>query len=112
MSLVHRREQHVNSLLAYFEGQEEWFGKREIQVLSALKKLGRASDREIMLHLNYSDMNAVRPRLTELIEEGLIYQVGDQQDPMTGKTVRILQLVRDPRLPQREFEFIIQEKSA
>lgn len=111
MSSKNRREMHVNSLIAYFAGQETYFSDRELKVLGAVSRLKRASDREVMLSLGFSDMNSVRPRITELVKEGLLVEVGDQEDPVTHKTVRVLSLPKDPRKPQREFEFTLQQVS-
>jgi predicted MarR family transcription regulator len=111
MSAHLRHEQHVNSLLAYYSGDGDKFSNREIKVLDAIRKLGRASDREVMLALGFQDTNAVRPRITELRDEGLIEEVGKQKDPVTGMTVRVLALARDPRKAQRQFEFAIEGAS-
>ena len=100
---------HVNSLVSYWEGEETYFSKREMNVLRAVHSLGRASDREVMLALCFSDMNSVRPRITELLKEGLIEEVGDQEDPITKKRVRVLSIARDPRKAQRQFDFAIEE---
>ena len=109
MSAENRREQHVNSINAYDEGKEEWFSKREKLILAALSGLKRgASDRELMIRLGFTDMNSVRPRITEMVKEGLLEEVSNQEDPITKKVVRVVALARDPRLPQREFDFTLE----
>lgn len=108
MSSKVRSQIHLNSLLAYFEGKESFFSRRELAVLKAVERLGRASDREVMIALGFSDMNAVRPRITELIDEGMIEEIADQEDPVTRKTVRVLSIARDPRKAQKEFEFALE----
>lgn len=107
MSSTFRRNTHVNSTLAYWSGREDFFSKRELLVLKAVERLKRASDREIMLFLGFVDPNAVRPRLTELVAEGLLVEVGNQDDPVTGKRVRVLKLADDPTKAQRLFGFEI-----
>ena len=111
MSPETRHNTHVNSLLVYFEGKEEFFGKRELQVLGVIRRLGRASDREVMLALGYTDMNSVRPRINTLRDEGLLVEVADQEDPVTHKQVRVLSLGRDPRKPQAAFNFFVEQSA-
>ena len=105
MSPKQRRSMDVNSLLAYHEGKADLFEKREIKILSALRCAKDLTDREIMLALGFSDMNAVRPRITDLIEDGVVEKTGDKLDPVTGKRVRTVALCADPRKPQAEFAF-------
>lgn len=101
------RRTHINSLCAYFAGESGLFSKRELLILDLLRE-GRnragLTDREVMLALGFSDMNAVRPRLTELVAEGLVNEIGSKDDPVTGKCVRIVALRLDPRRAQAEFD--------
>lgn len=106
MSAHERHELHVNSLLAWLEGKADLFGKRETAVLKTIERLGRASDREIMLALGFTDMNSVRPRISELVDDKVLVEVGDQEDPITRKSVRVVALAADPRKAQRTFDFI------
>ena len=76
---------HDNSLRAYYEGKLELFPRRSANVLRALSLLGMATDREVCGHLGFSDMNTVRPRITELVKAGVLEQVGDQIDPVTER---------------------------
>lgn len=96
---------HVNSLLAYWQGKGELFSERENDILRAVGKMKRATDREVMLALGFADPNKVRPRITEMLSEGLLEEIGNIEDPISGKTVRVLGIKRDPRKAQREFEF-------
>jgi hypothetical protein len=86
---------HVNSLAAYWEGKEELFSKRELAVLGAVRRAfrARATDRQVMTSLGFADMNSVRPRITELVKDGLLAEVDSEIDPITGKTVRVVALV-------------------
>lgn len=106
MSAHERHALHLNSLLCWLEGKEELFGKRESAVLKTVERLGRASDREVMLALGFVDPNATRPRISEAIKEGILVEVGTQEDPITRKQVRVVALAPDPRKAQRMFEFI------
>lgn len=86
---------HENSLIAYWEGKEELFSKRELAILSAIRKAyhARATDRQVMTVLGFTDPNAVRPRITELVKDGLLSEVGSEVDPITQKTVRVVAIV-------------------
>jgi hypothetical protein len=81
---------HVNSLAAYQAGDERMFSVRELSVLGAVGRLRVASDREVMVALGFSDMNAVRPRITELVDDGVLEEVCSKEDPVTRKTVRVV----------------------
>lgn len=61
---------HENSLLTFYETEQER-AKRAAAVYEAFVRMGRpVSDREVMDALGYRDMNAVRPRITEMIDAG------------------------------------------
>lgn len=79
---------HVNSLAAYESGRRELFSARELAILDALRKLRCATDRGVMLALGFTDMNSVRPRITELIKDGVLFEDGSVDDHVTGKRVR------------------------
>ncbi len=80
-------EIHANSLAA-FDGVE--LGKREALVLSCYLLAGVAiTDRDAMQRIGFSDMNAVRPRVTSLIGRKLLQEVGSVTDETTGKRVRL-----------------------
>jgi hypothetical protein len=49
-------------------------------------------DREVMLFLHFTDMNSVRPRISELIKSGHLEECGSIIDDVTGKRVRLVRL--------------------
>ena len=59
---------------------------RQAKILEALGDKEMTS-REIATLLGYTDMNAVRPRITELVAMGKIVVCGAVNDPVTGRTV-------------------------
>ena len=59
----------------------------------AVRGLGQATDREVMGVLGFGDMNAVRPRLTELVHEGWLEECGKAVDAVTERHVRVLRVV-------------------
>lgn len=46
------------------------------------------TDREIAAKMGYPDMNCVRPRITELVQLGLVMEHDNVKCAVTGKTVR------------------------
>jgi hypothetical protein len=80
---------HPNSVAAYWQGRLDLFGKRHQQVLRALRAArGPLTDREVMIALGFGEPNAVRPRITELIDAGVLVEVDSVECPMTRKRVR------------------------
>lgn len=79
---------HVNSLLAYYDGMKA-FSKREMLILGwLLMNPGAWTDRQVKHGLELGDMNAVRPRITELVGRGALVECGDVVCPVSGKHVR------------------------
>lgn len=78
---------HRNSLTAYAE-EEARLGSRAAQILALLRTDGPLTDRQVCARMGYADMNSVRPRITELIDNKLIEEVDDIRCPVTGKKVR------------------------
>lgn len=107
MSARKRQTMHVNSLLAYYQGEDRMFGTRELLVLGTVEKISPCTDREVMLHLGFKDMNAVRPRITELLEDGILVECDSVNDPITHRDVRRLKLADDPRKPTRSGQLLL-----
>lgn len=108
MSATKRRKLHVNSLTAYHDGQAEFFSAREIMVLRAYRA-GPMTDREVMIALRFTDMNAVRPRITELVDDGVLEETSTRNDPITRKPVRVCRLRRDPREHEAQATFNVND---
>lgn len=51
--------------------------------------------REIADELGYADLNAVKPRLTELLKKDAIHTVGKKKDYKTGRSVAIYEVGAD-----------------
>ncbi len=69
--------------------------------MKAYKDAGRPmTDREIKDWLELDDMNNVRPRITELLQDGELTKSGDIIDTKTGKPVR--QCVRPSKMIQAD----------
>ena len=67
---------------------------RKDQILTALKA-GPMTARCVMQVLGYSDLNSVRPRLTELVHEGLVVEAGTVWDPISERNVVLYALKED-----------------
>jgi hypothetical protein len=64
---------------------------REVNILSALTEPMTA--REIADKLGFTDLNSVKPRLTELRDAGLVEVVGKKTDPVTDRKVSIFRRI-------------------
>jgi len=81
---------HPNSLAAY---ETLDLGLRQRRILRAVESSpDPLTDRQIMWALSYTDMNAVRPRVTELVQAGHLAEVGNTTDAVTGRRVRLVTL--------------------
>jgi len=85
-----QRAQHANSLAAWHEADNAISARQEA-VLAWLREHGPATDRQVRDGLlgATEDMDGVRPRITELVEAGLVVECGRQADHVTGRQVRI-----------------------
>ena len=83
---------HQNSREAFHQ-EKPRFPNRKEQIMEIFLPSGAIlSDRQVKDILGYSDMNAVRPRITELCKEGRLEEVGAKVDPVTNKKVRCVGL--------------------
>ena len=87
---MNERATHENSLLAYLEGKEGQFSKRQDEILRILAIMPQATDRQLLELTHYSDLNAIRPRVTELVQLGALEEVGSTKCLVTGKRVRLV----------------------
>lgn len=84
---------HENSIAAFDENDRELiFSNREREIIAAFEDIGAETDRSILAYLRYTDMNAVRPRITELINKGVLREVGSVICPVTKKRVRVCKI--------------------
>ena len=84
------RRVHPNSSQALRESAHE-LSQRAAAVLAVYRRASHPmTDRDVKCLLGFADMNAVRPRITELIESGLLRECGRVKDAVTGKMVRVV----------------------
>jgi hypothetical protein len=81
------------SLLCHRNSLASWRSLNPAARTQAILAVYRGSmapltDREVAERLGFTEMNAVRPRITELIKAQLVTEVYDVPDHVTGKKVR------------------------
>lgn len=91
---------HLNSLAAYHDGKLDVFTKRQRVILGAFERRGAMTDRECAGVLGFAEMNAVRPRITELVNDGVLEEVESVLCPVTKKTVRRCRIASERDAPQ------------
>ena len=76
------------SIMSYKELIEsDLISSRQATILNGIKWLGVCSDSEIMRFLGAKDRNFVSPRRKELLDSGVIEDVGKRSCLVTGRTV-------------------------
>lgn len=85
-------EMHENSLAAY-EANGFRFSLRSRMIAVVYARSGTPlTDREVGLKLGFADMNAVKPRISEMVRQGVLVECGKSWDPSTKATVRLCRL--------------------
>ena len=85
-----KRKIHANSSKAWHEIADS-LGKWQKYIFEALRNAyDPQTDRDVKAITRADDMNQVRPRITELIKQGLVIEVGTTTCKHTGKTVRLV----------------------
>lgn len=85
-------------------------GERHQMIIEALRERPRSTARELALHLwerkaiPMPERNFVHPRLTELMQAGLVEAVDKKRCPITGKMVAVYELAGEPEIEQGELE--------
>lgn len=84
------RGKNLHSMLAHERHRGE-FSARARLILEDLQKNGPGTAREIKERMKFADMNAVRPRLTEMVKAvpPLVVEKGSKQDVETGVPVTV-----------------------
>ena len=85
---------HTNSLQA-FHSEQPKLSAREQLVYDYILEHGPRTDRELAYGLGFGEnLNATRPRVTELIKRGRLMEVGSIECPVTHKRVRRVDVSR------------------
>jgi hypothetical protein len=85
---------HQHSLDAY---RALDVGTRRAFVLQSYADHGPLTDRAVCASLGYDDMNAVRPRISELVKQGSLVECGTVRDDLTRRMVRTCRLRVEPK---------------
>ena len=86
---------HPNSIKAYREERPR-LSTRASDILEHFRSGAALTDRAVKEAMWYDDMNTVRPRITELVQAGYLREAGKTKCPVTGKTVRVVELRDKP----------------
>lgn len=81
---------HKNSVAAYHEEKKK-LSTRALLIAAWVQMHGRSTDRQVMIGMGFSEPNAVRPRITELVDAGELVEVDSVRCEVTGKTVRVVE---------------------
>lgn len=75
--------------------QESYLNRPVTRSVAILEVLGDnlMTSREIAKEMGYSDLNAVKPRLTELLDGGLVEVAGKVLDETTNRSVAVWKTV-------------------
>lgn len=69
---------------AYIEDVVPTLGERQLEVLTALRSLGEATNSELSVRLNWT-INRVTPRVYELRKAGKVIDLGKRPCTVTGR---------------------------
>lgn len=95
------QQMHKNSLKAFGELKST---DRRALIFKVFESLGYPlTDRDVKDVLGYTDMNYVRPRISELIHEGKIIECGTEVDRETKKHVRLCRVKTTDDVKQMSF---------
>ena len=96
---------HVNSFLSYREIKPSIPDRKHI-IFRIFQVYDRPlTDREVLIYIygqDERDANLVRPRITELIDDGTLKECGTVNDLRTGRPVRLVRVVRPEENKQPE----------
>lgn len=84
------RSIHINSLQAFDEIEDERSERANV-IYTLMTNAGLAmTDRQVAQALGFSDMNMVRPRITELKDNRWARETGTIECPVTRRQVRLV----------------------
>ena len=83
-----RHRMHANSLAAFDEIEDERSARAEVIYNILLRATSPLTDRQVAQALEFTDMNMVRPRITELRDNRWVVECRSIECPVTGKQVR------------------------
>lgn len=82
---------HDNSVIAYHLMDKD--GRRKA-ILGVYGPRSELTDRQVTYALGFQDLNAARPRISEMVNAGILIECGKVKDELTGRPVRLTRLAR------------------
>lgn len=70
---------------------------RSKKILEAYARYGPMTARECARKLGFTDLNAVKPRITELCQKGYLRACGKEYDSLTCRNVALFELVEEEK---------------
>lgn len=96
-----KKRVHDNSIDAYHQ-EEQKLSAREQAIKDWITEHGPHTDREVAYGMGFGEnLNAVRPRITKLLEKQKLMSVGNVQCSFSKKRVRRVD-IRQPRLADND----------
>lgn len=77
-------------------------GDRARSIFDHLERYGPMAEEEIIRRMGFRDSNAVRPRVSEMIQAGILEEYRKEVSRITGRPVRVVGLPRPKVAPQPE----------
>ena len=95
---------HDNSLEAYRAGILKGFKTKSQKVFEMYHFFGPYTDRQVLNAIDpfSDDLNAVRPRISELIKHGILEECGSKKE--SGRTVRLCRVAEKQKEQRDLFE--------
>lgn len=67
------------------------------KIMEAYARYGPMTARECARKLGFTDLNAVKPRITELCQKGYLRACGKEYDSLTCRNVALFELVEEEK---------------
>lgn len=83
---------HANSHESFKNLSRDKRRQRILSIYQASAGVECFTDRQICRMLGFEDLNAVRPRISEMVKEGLLFEAGKIKDELTKTSVRLVRL--------------------
>ena len=96
---------HINSVISHHEHEDSGKGASYRKKIIALLKESSVpmTDRQIQDCLNVEEKSNIQPEVTRLKQSGVLEECGRIKCPVTGKTVRVVQISKPKEYTQPTF---------
>lgn len=84
---------HANSMSAYQDlNSTQTAYNRQKAIISCIRWFGPLTVSQIKEKLNFTERNQVAPRVTELLDMGILEELSSIKDPYSGRSVMVVGL--------------------